>query len=94
MSVRAIDDAVEHVTVRGTMVSTCRLRPSPLHVRCLENWGMPNAHGRVHCDGHILTISFDRRNDNLIYAWASPAPLDASSSLSSSLLAPASCSIS
>lgn len=90
MSVRTLDDAVEHVTVRGTMVSTCRLRPSALHVRCLENWGMPNVHGRAQCDGKILTISFDRRNDNLIYVWASPAPLESSSS---SLLPPV-CSIS
>ena len=91
MSVRTLDDAVEHVAVRGTMVSTCRLRPSALHVRCLESWGMPNVHGRVQCDGNVLNITFDRRNDNLIHVWASPAPPEPS--LSPSLLPPA-CAIS
>ena len=78
MSVRALDDAVEHVAVRGTMVSTCRLRPSPLHVRCLESWGMPNVHGRVQCDGNVLTVSFDRRDETLIHVWAAPATSDSS----------------
>jgi hypothetical protein len=88
MSVRALDDAVEHIAVRGTMVSTCPLRPSPLHVRCLENWGMPNVHGRAQCDGNVLNVSFDRRNENLIHVWAAPAPSDSSPSL------PLSCAIS
>ena len=70
MSVRA--DPEEHVRVRGIMVSTLRLAPSLLPVRCVERWGMPNQHGIVVCDDVIIHIQYDRTRDELIRAWAQP----------------------
>lgn len=68
MSVRV--EASDHVHVRGTMVSTQRLRPSRLPVSCVERWGMPNQHGTLMCDDVLIHVRYDSNNDNVIHAWA------------------------
>ena len=73
MSARS--DASDHVHVRGTMVSTQRLRPSRLSVRCVERWGMPNQHGTLLCDEVLIHVRYDRHNDDLIHAWAQVPPI-------------------
>ena len=72
MSVRA--DANEHVRVRGTMVSTVSMCPSRLPVRCVEQWGLPNARGQLLCDNVILHVTFDKNDDTVLHAWAAPLP--------------------
>ena len=71
MSVRP--EAEDHVRVRGTMVSTFMSQPSKLPVSCVQTWGMPNRHGVVHVDGHILHIRYDHKDPQLIHVWAREA---------------------
>lgn len=63
-------DADEHVKVRGSMISTCRLSPSRLHVSVVQEWGLPNYHGVLIVDGVTLHVAFDRQNQDLVSAWA------------------------
>ena len=58
------------------MVSTSPFCPSTLHVRCLENWGLPNRHGKTICDGYVLHIQFNRNNDTLMHVYATRAEPD------------------
>tara|TARA_B110000902_G_scaffold191988_1_gene217457 strand:- start:3244 stop:3492 length:249 start_codon:yes stop_codon:yes gene_type:complete len=68
MSIRP--DADEHVTVRGSMISTLRLSPSCLHVSVVQEWGLPNYHGVLAVDGATLHVVFDRQNQDLVRVWA------------------------
>lgn len=76
MSIRKLDDCVEHVTIRGTCVSTSFAVPSVLHVTVVHQFGLPNRHGIIPCDGHHLHLRFDHRNDALVHVWASDAESD------------------
>ena len=73
MSVRALQqDCAEHVTIRGTSVSLSFAAPSVLHVTVVHKFGLPNKHGIIPCDGHLLHLRFDHRNDSLVHVWAAP----------------------
>lgn len=72
MSIRA--DVDDHIRVRGTMVSTLRTCPSRLPVRCVEQWGLPNARGQLICDNAIVYVQFDRKDDTVLHAWAMRLP--------------------
>ena len=69
MSVR---ECVDHVWVRGTCISTSMLAPSTLHVTVVHQFGLPNRHGIISCDGHLLHLRFDRKDDRLVHVWAHP----------------------
>jgi len=71
MSVR-VDELADYVTVRGTSVSTSLIAPSLLHVSVVQTFGMPNQHGMINCDGHVLHLRYDLRNPDLVHAWAQP----------------------
>jgi hypothetical protein len=71
MSVR-VDELADYVTVRGTSVSTSLIAPSLLHVSVVQTFGMPNQHGMINCDGHVLHLRYDLRNANLVHVWAQP----------------------
>ena len=67
-------EADDHIRVRGTMVSTLRMCPSRLPVRCVEHWGLPNARGQLICDGTIVHVTFDQKDDTVLHAWAMRLP--------------------
>ena len=69
MSVR---ECVDHVWVRGTCISTSMIAPSTLHVTVVHQFGLPNRHGIISCDGHLLHLRFDRKDDRLVHVWAHP----------------------
>ena len=71
MSIRTLNDAVEHVTIRGTSVSTSFAFPSVLHVSIVHKFGLPNRHGIIQCDNFVVYLRFDAKNDALVYVWAS-----------------------
>jgi len=68
MSVRP-DPAESHVWIRGTMVSRNVLAPSILNRAFLEQTGMPNKRGFVHCDGHILSVAWRGAQQDTILVW-------------------------
>ena len=72
MSIRTLHESVDHVTIRGTCVSTSFAFPSVLHVTVVHKFGLPNRHGIIVCDGHQIHLRFDTKNDSLVYVWASP----------------------
>ena len=73
MSVRVRgQDLVDHVTIRGTAVSTSMLSPSLLHVSVVQTFGMPGRHGHVICDNHTVYVRYDHKNTDRVYVWAHP----------------------
>jgi len=72
MSIREIRECVDYVWVRGTCLSTSMLAPSTLHVTVVHKFGLPNRHGIIACDGHLLHARFDHRDDRLVHVWAQP----------------------
>lgn len=72
MSIRTLNESVEHVTIRGTSVSTSFAFPSVLHVTIVHKFGLPNRHGIIACDNYLVHLRFDPKNDSLVYVWASP----------------------
>ena len=73
MSIRTLHESVEHVTIRGTSVSTSFAFPSLLHVSVVHKFGLPNRHGVIPCDDHLVYLRFDTKNDALVHVWAAPA---------------------
>ncbi len=73
MSVRLIQESVDHVSIRGTSVSLSFAAPSLLHVSVVHKFGLPNRHGVIPCDDYMLHLRFDHKNDSVVYVWASPA---------------------
>ena len=73
MSVRTLQqECAEHVTIRGTSVSLSFAAPSVMHVTVVHKFGLPNKHGIIPCDDHVLHLRFDHKNDALVYVWAAP----------------------
>lgn len=70
MSVRTLREAVEHVTIRGTSVSTSFAFPSLLHVSVVHKFGLPNRNGVIPCDDWLVHLRFDAKNDALVHVWA------------------------
>ena len=71
MSVRVRgQDLVDHVTIRGTAVSTSMLSPSLLHVSVVQTFGMPGRHGHVICDNHTVYVRYDNKNADRVHVWA------------------------
>ena len=70
MSVRTLREAVEHVTIRGTSVSTSFAFPSLLHVSVVHKFGLPNRNGVIPCDEWLVHLRFDAKNDALVHVWA------------------------
>lgn len=77
MSIRTLRDAVEHVTIRGTSVSTSFAFPSLMHVSVVHKFGLPNRHGIIPCDDYLVHLRFDAKNDALVHVWAVRAEEDA-----------------
>lgn len=77
MSIRTLHDSVEHVTIRGTSVSTSFAFPSVMHVTVVHKFGLPNRHGIIACDNYAIHLRFDTKNDSLVHVWATPAGEDA-----------------
>jgi len=73
----SIRECVDYVWVRGTCVSTSMLAPSMLHVTVVHKFGLPNRHGIITCDGHLLHLRFDHKDDRIVYVWAQPVEDDA-----------------
>ena len=73
MSVRTLSECAEYVTIKGTSVSLSFAAPSVMHVTVVHKFGLPNRNGIIHCEGYLLHLRFDRKNDSLVYVWASPA---------------------
>ena len=71
MSIRTLHDSVEHVTIRGTSVSTSFAFPSLLHVSVVHKFGLPNRNGVISCDDYLVHLRFDVKNDALVHVWAS-----------------------
>ena len=73
MSVRTLQqECAEHVTIRGTSVSLSFAAPSVMHVSVVHKFGLPNRHGIITCDGHLLHLRFDHKDDRIVYVWAQP----------------------
>ena len=71
MSVRVrAQELVEHVTIRGTKVSTSMVAPSLMHVSVVQTFGMPGRHGNVICDNHTVYIRFDTHHTDQVHVWA------------------------
>ena len=66
----SIRECVDYVWVRGTCISTSMIAPSTLHVTVVHQFGLPNRHGVITCDGYLLHLRFDRRDDRIVYVWA------------------------
>ena len=81
MSVRTLRDCAEHVTIRGTSVSLSFAAPSVLHVSVVHKFGLPNRHGVISCDNHLLYLRFDHKNDALVHVWAAPIEAEGSGCL-------------
>lgn len=73
MSVRTLRECAEYVTIKGTSVSLSFAAPSVMHVTVVHKFGLPNRHGIIHCEGYLLHLRFDSKNDSLVYVWAAPA---------------------
>ena len=73
MSIRTLHDSVDHVTIRGTSVSTSFAFPSVMHVSVVHKFGLPNRNGVITCDDYLVYLRFDTKNDALVYVWAAPA---------------------
>jgi hypothetical protein len=43
-----------------------------MHVTFVHKFGLPNKHGIIPCDNHLLHLRFDHKNDSLVYVWAAP----------------------
>tara|TARA_X000001036_G_C20636138_1_gene789160 strand:+ start:1040 stop:1297 length:258 start_codon:yes stop_codon:yes gene_type:complete len=72
----SIRECVDYVWVRGTCISTAMIAPSTLHVTVVHTFGLPNRHGIISCDGHLLHLRFDHRDDRIVYVWAQPVEND------------------
>lgn len=70
MSIRTLHESVEHVTIRGTSVSTSFAFPSLLHVSVVHKFGLPNRNGIIPCDDYLVHLRFDVKNDALVHVWA------------------------
>ncbi len=71
MSVRVrAQELVDHVTIRGTKVSTSMVAPSLMHVSVVQTFGMPGRHGNVVCDNHTVYMRFCTENTNHVWVWA------------------------
>ena len=81
MSVRTLRECAEHVTIRGTSVSLSFAAPSVLHVSVVHKFGLPNRHGIISCDNHLLYLRFDHKNDALVHVWAAPIEAEGSGCL-------------
>lgn len=68
----SIRECVDYVWVRGTCLSTSMIAPSTLHVTVVHQFGLPNRHGIISCDGHLLHVRFDQKDDRLVHVWAQP----------------------
>lgn len=76
MSIRTLHESVEHVTIRGTSVSTSFAFPSLLHVSVVHKFGLPNRNGVIPCDDYMVYLRFDAKNDALVHVWAARAEED------------------
>ena len=76
MSIRTLNESVEHVTIRGTSVSTSFAFPSLMHVSVVHKFGLPNRHGIITCDDYLVYLRFDTKNDALVHVWAARAEAD------------------
>ena len=71
MSVRVrVQELVEHVTIRGTQVSTSMVAPSLMHVSVVQTFGMPGRHGHVICDNYTVYVRYDHKNTDHVHIWA------------------------
>ena len=71
MSVRVrAQELVEHVTIRGTQVSTSMVAPSLMHVSVVQSFGMPGRHGHVICDNFTVYVRYDHKNTDHVHVWA------------------------
>ena len=74
----SIRECVDYVHVRGTCISTSMLAPSKLHVTVVHQFGLPNRHGIITCDNHLLHLRFDHKDDRIVYVWAQPVETEGS----------------
>ena len=72
----SIRECVDYVWVRGTCISTAMIAPSTLHVTVVHKFGLPNRHGIITCDGYLLHLRFDHKDDRIVYVWAQPVAHD------------------
>lgn len=71
MSVRVrAQELVDHVTIRGTQVSTSMLAPSLMHVSVVQTLGMPGRHGNIVVDNHTVYVRYDTKNSDRVHVWA------------------------
>lgn len=71
MSVRIrAQELVDHVTIRGTCVSTSMIAPSRLHVNVVQSFGLPGRNGNVVCDNHTVYIRYDQFHPERVHVWA------------------------
>ncbi len=86
MSIRVrAEELVEHVTIRGTAISTSMFSPSTLHVSVVQKLGMPGPNGNVVCDNHTIYVRYDAKKQEIVHVWASqnePTTYDWSCTLS------------
>ena len=69
MSVRA-QELVEHVTIRGTKISSSVLAPSLLHVSVVQSLGLPGSQGSAIVDNHTVYFEFDHSNEDVVWVHA------------------------
>ena len=72
----SIRECVDYVWVRGTCISTSMLAPSTLHVTVVHQFGLPNRHSIITCDGYLLHLRFDHKDDRIVYVWAQQVAQD------------------
>ena len=70
MSIRTLTEVVEHVTIRGTCVSTSFAFPSLMHVSVVPKFGLPNRTGVIACDAWLVYLRVDPRNDARVLVWS------------------------
>ena len=65
-----VQELVDHVTIRGTQVSTSMVAPSLLHVSVVQAFGMPSRNGNVICDNYTVYIRYDSLKADRVHVWA------------------------
>ena len=38
----------------------------------VQTFGMPNQHGVINCDGHLLHLRYSLKNADLVHVWVQP----------------------
>ena len=63
-------ELVDHVSIRGTKISTSMMAPSLLHVSVVQSFGLPGLHGNVVCDNHTVYVRYDALRTDRVHVWA------------------------